>query len=78
MKKSNRILWIVWTGEGDRGTRREVMATDTGIRRIVTKERCHGDRWAHAAPASTPHAGCAADAKDWWINCSDSPHVRAG
>lgn len=41
--------YIVWSGEGERGTKRIVTATETGIKRILTRERCGGDRWAYAA-----------------------------
>lgn len=40
--------WVIWSGEGERGTKEIKSATETGIKRIITKERC-GDRWAIAA-----------------------------
>jgi len=48
--KSNKRQWIAWSGEGEYGHKRIVMATCIGIKRILTAERCGGDRWAHAAP----------------------------
>jgi hypothetical protein len=41
--------WVIWSGEGERGHKEIKQATDTGIRRILTRERCGGDRWAYAA-----------------------------
>jgi hypothetical protein len=41
--------YIVWSGEGEQGHKRIVKATEIGIKRILTSERCGGDRWAHAA-----------------------------
>ncbi len=38
----------VHSGEGNEGTWRRVYATDRGIKRILTRERCGGDRWARA------------------------------
>lgn len=44
-----KIKWVIWSGEGERGTKEIKLATETGIKRILTKERCGGDRWAYAA-----------------------------
>jgi len=49
--KNNRIKWVVWSGEGAHGSKECRYATELGIKRILTKEKCHGDRWAFAAPA---------------------------
>jgi hypothetical protein len=46
MEKSK---WVIWSGEGERGTKEIKVATEIGIKRILTKERCGGDRWAYAA-----------------------------
>ena len=47
--KPNQHKWVVWSGEGTRGTKEIKVATENGIKRILTAERCHGDRWAFAA-----------------------------
>ena len=49
MSNAAKTTYIVISGEcvGE-GTRREVKATDRGIKRILTRERCDGDRWARA------------------------------
>lgn len=49
--KNNRIEWVVWSGEGEQGTKEFRCATEIGIKRHLTKEKCHGDRWSFAAPA---------------------------
>ncbi len=41
--------YVVWSGEGEIGHKRIVKATPMGIKRILTRERCGGDRWAYAA-----------------------------
>ncbi len=46
--KQERKDWAVCSGEGERGTVKRVTATETGIKRILTRERCGGDRWARA------------------------------
>lgn len=44
-----KTTYIVISGEGcGEGISRKVQATDRGIKRILTKERCGGDRWARA------------------------------
>jgi hypothetical protein len=43
-----KTTYAILSGEGERGTWRMASATDRGIKRILTRERCHGDRWAHA------------------------------
>jgi len=40
-----KTFWIL-SGEGENGTWEKHTATLTGIKRIATKERCNGDRWA--------------------------------
>jgi hypothetical protein len=40
-----KTYWIL-SGEGENGTWEKHIATLTGIKRIATKERCGGDRWA--------------------------------
>ena len=40
-----KTYWIL-SGEGETGTWEKHYATLTGIKRIATKERCGGDRWA--------------------------------
>jgi len=40
-----KTYWIL-SGEGENGTWEKHTATLTGIKRIATKERCGGDRWA--------------------------------
>lgn len=40
-----KTYWIL-AGEGENGTWEKHIATLTGIKRIATKERCGGDRWA--------------------------------
>jgi hypothetical protein len=40
-----KTYWIL-SGEGETGTWEKHIATLTGIKRIATKERCGGDRWA--------------------------------
>lgn len=40
-----KTYWIL-SGEGESGTWEKHHATLTGIKRIATKERCGGDRWA--------------------------------
>lgn len=44
-----KITWVIWSGEGENGYKEVKVATETGIKRILTKERCRGDRWAFAA-----------------------------
>ena len=53
---STRINWTIWSGEGDRGYRETKSATLQGIKRILTIERCNGDRWAYACPQHWPHS----------------------
>jgi len=40
-----KTYWIL-SGEGENGTWKKHTATLMGIKRIATKERCGGDRWA--------------------------------
>jgi len=46
---SSKQKYVVWSGEGEEGHKRVVTCTETGIKRILTAERCGGDRWAYAA-----------------------------
>lgn len=43
-----KTMYAVLSGEGTTGNWRMVAATNRGIKRILTKERCGGDRWAKA------------------------------
>lgn len=45
MKKKR---YAVCSGEGEQGTIEIKTATERGIKRILTAERCGGDRWARA------------------------------
>lgn len=46
---ATKTEYVIFSGEGTgEGTRRVVVATDRGIKRILTRERCGGDRWAKA------------------------------
>ena len=40
--------YYILSGEGSIGSWRAVRATATGIKRILTRERCGGARWARA------------------------------
>lgn len=42
-----KIYWVI-SGEGEVGTWERHEATADGIRKILTRERCGGDRWARA------------------------------
>jgi len=44
--KSDRSTYTILSGEGEIGTIRVVKCTLTGLKRILTAERCKGDRWA--------------------------------
>lgn len=44
--KSQKKHYVVLSGEGENGTFEHRLATDVGIKRILTRERCGGDRWA--------------------------------
>lgn len=61
---STKIKWAVWSGEGTRGTKEIKTATLQGIKRILTQERCGGDRFAHACPAHWPQAQFCASARE--------------
>mgnify|MGYP001170135573 CR=1 FL=1 len=45
MKTEKKNYWIL-SGEGENGTWEKHHCTLTGAKRIATKERCGGDRWA--------------------------------
>ncbi len=61
---STKIKWAVWSGEGTQGTKEIKTATLQGIKRILTQERCGGDRFAHACPAHWPQAQFCASARE--------------
>ena len=42
------VEYYVLSGEGDRGVWERVHATERGIKTRLRRERCGGDRWAHA------------------------------
>mgnify|MGYP006907989524 CR=1 FL=1 len=42
-----KVYWIL-SGEGECGTWERKVSTEGGIKSILTRERCGGDRWAHA------------------------------
>jgi hypothetical protein len=67
-----KINWAVWSGEGECGSKKIKTATLTGIKRILTIERCGGDRFAHACPAHWPEAEFCAAAREFDLeNCSE-------
>ena len=39
MKMSERKKWVIWSGEGEVGTKEVKLATEIGIKRILTAER---------------------------------------
>lgn len=43
-----RQVYYILSGEGECGSWKRVESTPYGIRKMLTRERCHGDRWAHA------------------------------
>ena len=47
MNAKKNVYWIN-SGEGEIGTWKRKFATERGISRILSRERCGGDRWAHA------------------------------
>ena len=61
---STKIKWAVWSGEGTQGTKEIKTATLQGIKRILTQERCGGDRFAHSCPAHWPQAQFCASARE--------------
>ncbi len=56
--------YVIWSGEGELGTKEIKTATDQGIKRILTKERCHGDRWAYAAELTNSDLDCCTMVKE--------------
>lgn len=50
MNKDKEIFFLL-SGEGENGTW-EIVETDD-ISEVLKKERCNGDRWAHAYSAKT-------------------------
>ena len=59
-----KIKWVIWSGEGECGSKEIKTATLQGIKRILTQERCGGDRFAHACPAHWPEAQFCASARE--------------
>jgi len=48
-KTMTKEKYLVLSGEGERGTWKLSNAiTEIGLKRLLTKERCNGDRWAKA------------------------------
>ena len=47
MKAKRKVYWIL-SGEGERGTWKRKVATERGIRSILGRERCGGERFARA------------------------------
>ena len=47
MNAKKHVYWIK-SGEGEIGKWERKFATKRGILRILSSERCGGDRWAHA------------------------------
>ena len=47
MNAKKNVYWIN-SGEGEIGKWERKLATERGILRILSRERCGGERWAHA------------------------------
>ena len=47
MKSKKNVYWVS-SGEGEIGIWERKVATKRGILRILSRERCGGERWAHA------------------------------
>ena len=45
---TNKKVYYIISGEGECGIWSRKVATERGIMRILARERCGGDRWAHA------------------------------
>lgn len=45
---SQTQTYYILSGEGVNGTWERVETTPLGIKQRLTRERCRGDRWAHA------------------------------
>lgn len=45
---TQRKLYKIISGEGEVGTVEYKMLTELGLKRVLTRERCGGDRWAKA------------------------------
>lgn len=66
---NSKIKWVIWSGEGERGTKEIKHATQQGIKRILTNERCGGDRWAYAAEwTGRDDLDCCAMVKERYYN----------
>ena len=44
----NKKVYWVFSGEGETGSWEKKIATKRGILRILSRERCGGNRWARA------------------------------
>jgi hypothetical protein len=72
-----KIKWTVWSGEGERGSKEIKTATLKGIKRILTIERCGGDRFAHACPAHWPQAEFCASAREFDLDdCTEQDMTK--
>lgn len=66
---NERKKWVIWSGEGSTGTKEVKLATTIGIKRILTAERCGGDRWAYAAEyTGNDLMDCCAEVKNRYIS----------
>lgn len=67
--KMEKKKWVIWSGEGEKGHKDIKMATITGIKRILTRERCGGDRWAYAATyTGNDLLDCCGEVKTRYLN----------
>ena len=67
--KSEKTKWVIWSGEGTIGNKEIKTATETGIKRVLTTERCSGDRWAYAATyTGNPELDCCSVVKERGID----------
>ena len=44
---TKKVYWVI-SGEGEIGSWEKKVATKRGILRILSRDRCGGDRWARA------------------------------
>ena len=49
---TQRKLYKIVSGEGEIGTVEYKRLTELGVKRVLTIERCGGDRWARAEEVS--------------------------
>lgn len=74
---STKIKWTIWSGEGERGHKETKIATLQGIKRILTIERCGGDRFAHACPAHWQQAEYCGSAREFCLeDCTETGMVK--